>query len=124
MIKRAIEHSMAFGPHRDGRQVGFALAVPDHATFTYVAEVFVVTSEHGRYSLHGWSIPSWRVPTWGAYAVAFGDAGCPGARSPAWIQPSRPAIPFFERKRSRSIEREHQGMARGGALLRPRACRL
>jgi GNAT superfamily N-acetyltransferase len=42
---KAIEHSIAFGLYRDGRQVGFARVVTDHATFAYLADVFVL-EEH------------------------------------------------------------------------------
>lgn len=42
---KAIEHSIAFGLYRDGRQIGFARVVTDHATFAYLADVFVVESE-------------------------------------------------------------------------------
>jgi GNAT superfamily N-acetyltransferase len=57
VIKRAIKHSMAFGLYRDGRQVGFARAVTDHATFAYLADVFVVTAERGR------GLGTWLVET-------------------------------------------------------------
>jgi GNAT superfamily N-acetyltransferase len=45
---KAIEHSIAFGLYRDGRQIGFARVVTDHATFAYLADVFVVESERNR----------------------------------------------------------------------------
>ena len=48
VLERAIAHSRAYGLYRDGRQVGFARVVTDHATFAYLADVFVVTSERGR----------------------------------------------------------------------------
>ncbi len=53
VLKKAIENSMAFGIYRDGRQIGFARVVTDHATFAYLADVFVVEEERncglGRY---------------------------------------------------------------------------
>jgi GNAT superfamily N-acetyltransferase len=42
VLKKAIDHSLPFGLYRDGRQVGFARVVTDHATFAYLADVFVV----------------------------------------------------------------------------------
>jgi GNAT superfamily N-acetyltransferase len=42
---KAIEHSIAFGLYREGRQIGFARVVTDHATFAYLADVFVVEEE-------------------------------------------------------------------------------
>lgn len=45
---KAIEHSIAFGLYREGRQIGFARVVTDHATFAYLADVFVVDGERNR----------------------------------------------------------------------------
>lgn len=41
-LRRAIEHSLAFGVYRDGVQIGFARIITDEATFAYLADVFVV----------------------------------------------------------------------------------
>ncbi len=57
VLERAIEHSLAFGLYRDGRQVGFARVVTDHATFAYLADVFVVPAERGR-GLGRWLVES------------------------------------------------------------------
>jgi GNAT superfamily N-acetyltransferase len=50
---KAIEHSIAFGLYRMGRQIGFARVVTDRATFAYLADVFIVEGERnaglGRY---------------------------------------------------------------------------
>jgi GNAT superfamily N-acetyltransferase len=48
VLERAIDHSMAFGVYREGRQVGFGRVVTDHATFAYIADVFVLPEERGR----------------------------------------------------------------------------
>jgi GNAT superfamily N-acetyltransferase len=48
VMKRAIDNSLAFGLYRDGCQIGFARVVTDHATFAYLADVFVVEAERGR----------------------------------------------------------------------------
>lgn len=48
VLERAIAHSRAYGLYRDGRQVGFARVVTDHATFAYLADVFVDEAERGR----------------------------------------------------------------------------
>ena len=45
VMKKAIENSVAFGVYRDGQQVGFARVVTDHATFAYMADVFVIEEE-------------------------------------------------------------------------------
>jgi GNAT superfamily N-acetyltransferase len=57
VLERAIEHSLAFGLYRDGHQVGFARVVTDHATFAYLADVFVVAAERGQ-GLGRWLVES------------------------------------------------------------------
>lgn len=49
VVARAIRHSLvvgAYGP--DGHQVGFARLATDHATFGYLADVFVLEDHRGR----------------------------------------------------------------------------
>jgi GNAT superfamily N-acetyltransferase len=55
-IARGIAHSTCFGVHhvRDG-QVGFARVVSDHATFGYLADVFILEAHRGR-GLSKWLI--------------------------------------------------------------------
>jgi GNAT superfamily N-acetyltransferase len=48
VVERAIRHSLSFGLYRDGRQIGFARVVTDHATFAYLADVFVLPEERGK----------------------------------------------------------------------------
>ncbi len=48
VVKRAIDNSLSFGLYRGGRQIGFARIVTDHATFAYLADVFVVEAERGK----------------------------------------------------------------------------
>ncbi len=55
VLERAIRHSVCFGLFRDGRQIGFARVVTDHATFAYLADVFVVAAERRR-GLGSWLI--------------------------------------------------------------------
>jgi N-acetylglutamate synthase-like GNAT family acetyltransferase len=47
-MQRAIDNSIPFGLYKDGRQIGFARVVTDHATFAYLADVFVVEAERGK----------------------------------------------------------------------------
>ncbi|HEY1460495.1 MAG TPA: GNAT family N-acetyltransferase [Casimicrobiaceae bacterium] len=47
VIERAIEHSLCFGVYRQGTQVAFARVVTDHATFAYLADVFVQPAYRG-----------------------------------------------------------------------------
>ena len=48
VVARAVEHSLCFSALLDGRQVGFARVVTDHATFGYLADVFVLPAHRGR----------------------------------------------------------------------------
>ena len=47
-LRRAIDRSIPFGLYKDGRQIGFARVVTDHATFAYLADVFVIEAERGK----------------------------------------------------------------------------
>jgi len=47
-VERAIEHSLCFGLHREGRQVGFGRVVSDRARFAYLADVYVLDAHRGR----------------------------------------------------------------------------
>ncbi len=48
IVERSLEHSLCFGVYADGRQVAFARAVTDRATFAWLADVFVVQEHRGR----------------------------------------------------------------------------
>lgn len=48
VVDRAIEGSLSFGLYLDGRQIGFARAITDRATFAYVADVYVLEEHRGR----------------------------------------------------------------------------
>src|SRR5919204_5541942 len=46
-LERAVRHSLCIGLYRGRQQVGFGRAVTDHATFGYLADVFVVEGHRG-----------------------------------------------------------------------------
>jgi len=48
VVARALQHSLCFGAYEGGRQVGFARAVTDRATYAYLSDVFVLPSHRGR----------------------------------------------------------------------------
>jgi GNAT superfamily N-acetyltransferase len=48
IVERSIEHSLCFGIYKAGRQIGFARAVTDFATFAWLADVFIVEEERGK----------------------------------------------------------------------------
>ena len=47
VVDRAIDHSLCFGIFEAGQQVGFARVVTDHATFAWLADVFVMEERRG-----------------------------------------------------------------------------
>jgi GNAT superfamily N-acetyltransferase len=46
-LERALAHSVCVGGFLDGRQIAFARAVTDQATFAYLADVFVLPGHRG-----------------------------------------------------------------------------
>jgi GNAT superfamily N-acetyltransferase len=48
IVEKSVNHSHCFGLYHDGKQIGFARAITDYATFAYLADVFVVTDYRGR----------------------------------------------------------------------------
>jgi GNAT superfamily N-acetyltransferase len=48
VVERSIRHSLCCGAYQGERQVGFARAVTDRATFVYVADVFVTAAHRGK----------------------------------------------------------------------------
>ena len=47
LVERAIAGSHCLGAYRDGEQVGFARMITDHATFAWLADVWVDESARG-----------------------------------------------------------------------------
>jgi len=47
-VDRAIAGSHCLGAHRDGAQIGFARMITDHATFAWLADVWVDESARGQ----------------------------------------------------------------------------
>jgi GNAT superfamily N-acetyltransferase len=48
LVERSIENSICFGAYDGDRQIGFARAVTDAATFAYIGDVFVLAPYRGR----------------------------------------------------------------------------
>ena len=46
-VLRSIENSICFGVYDGSKQVGFARVISDHATFAYLADVFIIESYRG-----------------------------------------------------------------------------
>ena len=93
VVGRSIENSLNFGVYRDKEQVGFARVVTDHATFAYLADVFVLEAPRGR-GLGKWLVEvvlshhdlqelrRWMLATRDAHELyrkyGFGELGRPG----------------------------------------------
>ena len=49
LVAKAVQHSVCIGAYApDGAQVGFARLVTDHATFGYLADVYVLEEHRGK----------------------------------------------------------------------------
>lgn len=48
LVQKAIEGSLCFGIYEGAQQIGFARVITDHATFGYLADVFVDPAYRGR----------------------------------------------------------------------------
>lgn len=55
IVKKSIEGSFCFGLYHHKVQVGFARVITDHATFAYLADVFILEEYRGR-GLSKWLI--------------------------------------------------------------------
>lgn len=47
VIDQSIDHSVCYGAYYDGRQIGFARVVTDHATFYWLCDVYVDEAYRG-----------------------------------------------------------------------------
>jgi GNAT superfamily N-acetyltransferase len=47
VARHSMENSLVFGVYRGEEQVGFAKVVTDHATFAYLADVFILEAHRG-----------------------------------------------------------------------------
>src|SRR6267142_6957856 len=55
VVQRSLDNSLNFGLYDKTQQAGFARVVTDHATFAWVADVFVIEEYRGR-GLSKWLI--------------------------------------------------------------------
>ncbi|HEX5733307.1 MAG TPA: GNAT family N-acetyltransferase [Blastocatellia bacterium] len=103
VVERSIEHSIAFGLYEANRQIGFARAITDRATFAYLADVFILEEFRGR-GLGEWLIEAvmshpelqglrrWMLVTRDAHGL-YRKSGFADLRNPASImEKTEPAI--------------------------------
>ncbi len=55
LIEKSIQGSLCFGLFHSGKQVGFARAVTDYATFTWICDV-ILSPEHRGHGLGKWMV--------------------------------------------------------------------
>ena len=55
VVERSMANSLCFGLYLGGRQIGFARAIPDRATFAYLADVFILP-DFRRRGLAAWLV--------------------------------------------------------------------
>jgi GNAT superfamily N-acetyltransferase len=55
VIEKSLKHSLCFGVYENQTQIGFARVVTDHATFAYLADVFILES-HQSHGLGTWLV--------------------------------------------------------------------
>lgn len=48
LVKATVEGSVCFGIYHNNRQIGFARVITDHASFGYLADVFVLEVHRGK----------------------------------------------------------------------------
>ena len=95
IVEKAIDNSLCFGLYHESKQVGFARVVSDHATFAYLADVFVISAYRGR-GLGKWLISCilvhpelqglrrWLLATRDAHAL-YARNGFVALRKPEWF---------------------------------------
>lgn len=54
-VKKGIENSLSLGLYKNKKQIGFCRLITDHASFAYLADVFIIETERG----HGYA--EWMV---------------------------------------------------------------
>jgi GNAT superfamily N-acetyltransferase len=103
IVARAIQHSLCFGVYDGARQIGFARAITDRATYAYLADVFIIEEYRGR-GLSKWlmagilahpdlqGLRRWSLATRDAHGLyrqfGFTELGAPER----WMEIARPDI--------------------------------
>lgn len=103
IVARAIAGSLAFGLFDGARQIGFARAVTDRATFAYLADVYVLEEYRGR-GLGKWltetvlshpelqGLRRWVLVTRDAHRLYAGFGFTPPANPAGYMEIARPGI--------------------------------
>lgn len=104
-VSRSIDHSLCFGLYHGRQQIGFARMVTDRATFTYLADVFILPEERGN-GLSKWmmeviethpdlqGLRRWMLGTRDAHGLyeQFGWTVIPEEQRPRFMQKHFPEV--------------------------------
>lgn len=122
VVERSLRHSLCFGLYHQGRQIGLARVITDHATFGYLADVYVLEEFRGR-GLAKWlmrcilahpelqSLRSLRLATRGAQAL-YRQFGFTALKHPEHHLERRP--PGWEDQPQRNAAEGSPALAEGG----------
>lgn len=103
VLESAVRHSLSFGLYEWDRQVGFCRVITDHATFAYLADVFVLESHRGR-GLSKWlmecvkahpalqGLRRWLLVTRDAHGLYRQFGFAPVANPPGWMEILDPEV--------------------------------
>ena len=95
IVEKGINNSLCFGLYHNSKQIGFGRVISDHATFAYLADVFVVHTYRGR-GLGKWLVSCvlthpelqglrrWLLATLDAHGL-YEQNGFVGLRKPEWF---------------------------------------
>lgn len=99
-IQKSILHSLNFGLYEEDRQIGFARVVTDHATFAYLADVFLLETYQGK------GLGTWLVKS------VIEDAGLDLEKG--WILRTKDAHKLYEKFDFRIVSNPEMIMERKG----------
>ena len=106
VVRRSIEHSLAFGLYRDAQQIGFARVITDYATFAWLADVFVLEEFRGQ------GLGKWLVD------VIISHPDLQGFRR--WVLSTRDAHELYRRVGFRELKRTERWMERADPQMQER----
>lgn len=110
-VVRSIQHSVCFGLYHKAEQIGFCRVITDHATFAYLADVFIIEAFRNQ-GLGSWLIACvlehpdlqglrrWMLATLDAHGV-YEQQGFVPLKHPEWfMEIARPDLYQEEKMRT------------------------